>query len=903
MGGVGAAEFGHPSDAAGAYLAVVAARCDSAGGAWRCSTSTAERGAWIIVRHAAAATPPQGWKIHISASERTAAGVLAAAVSVLVEEPCAFKLAASPADLAALNDGSGGLSQIGKFVTVYPSHDGQAVRLARRLAAATRGLRGPAIRSDRPLQRGSVVHYRYGGFDGVHVRTSLGEFVPALRAPDGTLVPDTRLTAYRPPEWAQDPFLAAGVAEPLPGRSRLLAGRYLVVATLDEGPAGTVELGVDVAAARRCILKRRGRESSVDADGRDAHDRLRREAAVLERLAPDPRFPAPLALFEDEDDLVLAMDDVGDETLGQHVADRYRRGERVSDSEVIRWGRELASALAAIHAHGLVHRDLKSSNVLVASDGSLRLVDFDLADAPSGAPRPHGRGTRGYMSPEQRDGASADPRDDVYALGALLHLAATGADPASAPRPGSLLDRPLELLGPSLGAGLAAVIRRCLAEERRGRYASAAAVEDGLGRAARDARPAGRRRRSEPVAAEHLARRLGDTLCAEVAEWQPADSLARSGDLAGGTSGAVLALAELVAASGEPTHRAALGETARALADAGESSALPGLYVGEAGVAAACLRAGQVLGDGCLVAAASARGAAVAAQPHGSPDLFHGTAGRLRFHLLLLDETGDDAALAAATAAGHVLLARAEPVADGGLHWRIPPGYGGLSGNAYVGYAHGAAGIADALLELHDVTGETCFRDAAAETARWLTRLAVPWPDGRGAAWPVTEGGAPAAPFWCHGAAGVGRFLLAAAEAALVPRAEELAIAAAWAVAHGSRWAGPTQCHGLSGGIEYLLDVHRATGDRRWLDEARSLGRLLEAHLVETQGLLRTPPAAGTAFDADCVTGYGGAALCLLRLADPERRPHHLSRRGFRVPAANREEVTRGRLHAAASTT
>ena len=190
------------------------------------------------------------------------------------------------------------------------------------------------------------------------------------------------------------------------------------------------------------------------------------------------------------------------------------------------------------------------------------------------------------------------------------------------------------------------------------------------------------------------------------------------------------------------------------------------------------------------------------------------------------------------------LLATSEDAGEGGRRWTIPEGYDGLSGKAYLGYAHGAAGIADALLGRFEATGDGRFRDAVHGAARWLARQVVPvLSDNSGLGWPHEEGKPPVPAFWCQGAAGIGRFFLHAAALDLLPEADAPAADAARAAAGGTRWAETTQCHGLAGSFEFLLDVNQATGDRAYLVEARLLARVLAA--------FRTPsgsaPRAGMA--------------------------------------------------------
>jgi serine/threonine protein kinase len=143
----------------------------------------------------------------------------------------------------------------------------------------------------------------------------------------------------------------------------------------------------------------------------------------------------------------------------------------------------LADALHYAHERGLLHLDLKPSNVLLAADGQPMLLDFHLARAPlaAGAPAPSGLGgTPGYMAPEQQAALVAvaagecvpravDARADVYGLGMLLYVALGGAVPAPPRRPGEELRR----RNPRVTAGLADLLARCLAADPADRYRSA----------------------------------------------------------------------------------------------------------------------------------------------------------------------------------------------------------------------------------------------------------------------------------------------------------------------------------------------------------------------------------------------------------------------------------------------
>jgi tRNA A-37 threonylcarbamoyl transferase component Bud32 len=740
--------------------AIVAGACDAPevhGAAWRIQGDAT----WIVVRRDARESPAQGWKLHVSAGVGSAEAVLRRALPVLLRADADFKVAASLDVLGALNDGRGSISQIGKFVTVYPNDDAQAVHLAVALDEATRGLRGPAIPSDRPLRRGSLVHYRFGAFGRRLMQTPLGETAFALVTPDGELAPDERTPVFRAPAWASDPFLTAGVAdEPLPVNP-LVAGRYLILAPVHGSARGAVFLALDVEAPRRCVMKQARRDAQMMPDGRDARDALRHEAAILRELSASASglAPAPVDLVEQDGDLYLVMEDLEGESLDRHVAGRVIRGQLMPGEQIVSVGRQLAALLGRLHALGFVYRDLKSANVILTPDGQARLIDFELVQSIGSISESFGVGTRGYMPPEQEAGSPAAVSDDVYALGSLLSFLATGAEPSQGPDRFSPLARPLDLLNPAIGPRLIETIARCVSADPADRFPSMDDLDTALagvtGKAAVLPPPFGGERVAEPESvaqdrARGLARRLGDTICGAARRSVGADSVSwvTEHDVAGGNAardlnigcaGTLLALAEIVGEFGDPVHRTTLDRGTRWLIDAPplDGTPAPGFYVGAAGIAAVLLRAGQVLGRPDLIELVIRRGRWIASLPHVSPDLFNGTAGRLRFHLMLWDETGDRDALDDAIRAGNVLLTSAQESASGGLCWTIPDGYGSLSARASLGYAHGAAGIADALLDLFDATGDDRYLDAATAAARWLVPQAVAvLPDKSGLAWP-----------------------------------------------------------------------------------------------------------------------------------------------------------------------
>jgi RNA polymerase sigma factor (sigma-70 family) len=176
---------------------------------------------------------------------------------------------------------------------------------------------------------------------------------------------------------------------------------------------------------------------------------FRQEAALLARL----RHPGIVAVHGigllPDGGHFLVMDLVEGSDLS--------RQPRPPLPEALRWVAEAADALEYAHGMGVVHCDLKPSNLLLGSDGHVRISDFGMARSLAGGDAPHG-GTPGFMAPEQsRPGRKVSPRTDVYGLGAVLRAL--------------LPERPAEV---------EAICRRCLATAPAARYASAAEVASAL---------------------------------------------------------------------------------------------------------------------------------------------------------------------------------------------------------------------------------------------------------------------------------------------------------------------------------------------------------------------------------------------------------------------------------------
>jgi tRNA A-37 threonylcarbamoyl transferase component Bud32 len=272
---------------------------------------------------------------------------------------------------------------------------------------------------------------------------------------------------------------ASGENETAPGT--VLGGRFEVHGVLGRGGTATVLLATDRLRGERIALKLVHPHLASDPATRR---RLRREVQTASVLRSDAAL-VPHDLHELDGALALSMPYHRGQTLLERVATRGP----LPPEEVRVLGIRLAGALADAHRAGVLHRDVTSGNVLIGEEASgAVLTDFGLARLVQGGTRSTGLlGTAGYAAPEIYEGARADPRSDLYGLGAVLYLAATGKAPFDARVPMAALKQqldgsfpPVRSAAPQVPADLAALIERLLSPSPAGRPATAREVADRL---------------------------------------------------------------------------------------------------------------------------------------------------------------------------------------------------------------------------------------------------------------------------------------------------------------------------------------------------------------------------------------------------------------------------------------
>jgi eukaryotic-like serine/threonine-protein kinase len=274
----------------------------------------------------------------------------------------------------------------------------------------------------------------------------------------------------------------------------ILSGRYRLDERIGRGGMSTVYRAFDTVLEREVAIKLMHRDIASDSDHLE---RFRREARAVAQLNHahivsvidagewDERGDGGGAAIATATPYIV-LEHVAGETL----KDLIRRDAPLDAATALAYAIEIARALAAAHAHGIVHRDVKPQNVLLSGEGGAKITDFGIARTlTEEGLTMDGRvlGTTDYVSPEQALGEAVTGRSDVYSLGVVLYEMLTGSVPFKGDSPVAVAmmhvreEIPdVQLVRPDVSAATAAVVERATARDADSRYPDMCALATDL---------------------------------------------------------------------------------------------------------------------------------------------------------------------------------------------------------------------------------------------------------------------------------------------------------------------------------------------------------------------------------------------------------------------------------------
>ncbi|WP_285729474.1 class III lanthionine synthetase LanKC [Nocardiopsis sp. ATB16-24] len=374
--------------------------------------SRTDHGLWTYVFPEATELPDQGWKIHVSATLDNGDALCNAVWDYCTTRGIPFKHLLDRKIQYLCNSKYAPRGSSGKLITIYPRDEAELESILTGLSERVEGQEGPYILSDLRWGEGPL-YVRYGAFADLRCVDADGRSVPAIRRPDGVLVPDKRRPGFTPPSWARLPAFLEPHLQARGGGGGTQP--YRVDKALHFSNSGGVYLATRLSDGEEVVLKEARPHAGVDGNGDDAVTRQEREEKALRRLDGIRGIPRLHDAF----------------TLGGHrfIVQEYREGlplyswcaayhprvikadppeKEVADftARLLEVLRRVEEIVAAIHERGLVAGDLHMNNVLVGPDDEVTVIDFEQAFEIGEEWRP-GLGAPGFAT-AHRQGTGID---------------------------------------------------------------------------------------------------------------------------------------------------------------------------------------------------------------------------------------------------------------------------------------------------------------------------------------------------------------------------------------------------------------------------------------------------------------------------------------------------------------
>ncbi|MCX8528931.1 MAG: Stk1 family PASTA domain-containing Ser/Thr kinase, partial [Rhodoluna sp.] len=266
---------------------------------------------------------------------------------------------------------------------------------------------------------------------------------------------------------------------------RVIAGRYTLGSLIGRGGMADVYEGTDTILGRKVAIKLLKADLAADPS---FESRFREEAQASARMA----HPTIVRVYDTGEE--SRIDDNGTERRTPYIVMEYVRGtllrdlmheRRISTPEAIGYAEGILTALEFSHKAGIIHRDIKSANIMITDTGVVKVMDFGIARTMSdgSATQAHTAGIVGtaqYFSPEQARGESVDARTDLYSTGVVLYEMLAGRPPFTGETAVSVAYQhvseavtPPSVFNPELSAALDQVVLQSLAKDRNERFQSA----------------------------------------------------------------------------------------------------------------------------------------------------------------------------------------------------------------------------------------------------------------------------------------------------------------------------------------------------------------------------------------------------------------------------------------------
>ncbi|WP_276979167.1 lanthionine synthetase LanC family protein [Flavobacterium filum] len=830
---------------------------------------------WYHCEHKDGILPNQGWKIHISANLSNAVEIHNLVVPYLVHNKLSFKHPFSNSDLQFLNSGKGGITQVGKFLTIYfENAEIFKIHIVNICKLFNRYFSVPFIITDKRYDNRLPVFYRYGAINGREVQNEMGIYETTIFDTNGRILVDKRENTFLLPNDITDPFKDIGSINS-DYSNRYLSNKYVTVEKVSDTYKAETYLGIDLQKNTHCFVKISKPDVEIE-NNIYSQDLLQNECRIL-ALLNHKSFPKLYDVFSESNRVIVVTSLITGLNLYDFIRLNAIQGIFISNAQTKKIFLSILNNIKQLEEIGIIHNDLKPNNIIINKKLETSLIDFETSFLNSESNKKKSSiKTRGYYNKQD----SSNP--DYYSLGMILYFIQTGYNISDAPRENNILERPLHYLTGKVNPDMEYFILNLCSNH----YHAIDKVIEDFSKIIENKLSIFKIEQSKiqeiSKTYSNISRNVVNWLfdnCIEDGEltyWN-SSHVFNSGngrtDINIGSSGILIFISYFFLTTNRISkeHINKFIYAIKFINTQKNKNQITGLFVGESGKVLATISSLLSLGkfNEDLI---KPNIEYIKSNLPLNNDLFNGKSGVGLLFIILHILTKDKKHLETAIDISNKII-NSSTMIENNMYWKDSQ-----TQKHFLGFAHGISGIGYFLTLLYKFTSDEKLLKTIYNIADTLINNSMDYSKhSKLINWPNEPGENISNNYWCNGTSGISHFYLELYKVTKDEKFLSILNFCSNTIIKSSSFMNPTMCHGLAGNLNFLINYYQITKDKKLKSEIFRLSEVLKMSGVISDNYFLFPSESPYILTPDFWVGFTGTAYVFQRLTDIDNNFDFLS--------------------------
>lgn len=835
---------------------------------------------WYYCEHIKNTLPDQGWKIHISANLSNSAEILKTTIPYLISKNLTFKHPQKQEHLSFINSGKGGITQVGKFITIYFTdenefklHINPICKLFKHFLAV------PFIITDKRFCINLPVFYRYGAILSKEVQNDYGVFESTIMDSEGNPQTDHRESSFILPKGIEDPFKSFGSIN-TDFDNQYLADKYVTIKKLTDSYKTETYLGLNLTEGNHCFIKIA--KSDIEIENEIYSSDLVSNESKMIALLKDDSFPSLVDVFLENNKKVLVTTLCEGVNLFDFISMNTVQGLTLTKKQVKTLFISLLMNVDKLEKLGIIHNDLKPSNILIDKKFRTYVIDFETSyfNTKNNIQKSSIK-TRGFNNNQH---PNSNP--DYYSLGMVLYFVLTGYNISDAPRENNILERPTHYLSGILIPGIDNFIAKLCNDEYK---SIASIIQDFEVIFNKNFRTFNIKKNT----ISKIAKSYGK-ISSNITHWLFNNSFKRNRttiwnsshvfnagfgrmDINIGSAGILMYLSYFHFSNGKNQNQYSkkIKKATDFLIES--KKGITGLFVGESGKVLSILLS-LISIKKFNINLIDDRIIFIENNLPKNDDFFNGKSGVGYLFLSLYVITNNTCYLKKAISVSEKIINNSVEI-DEFIYWKDFH-----TDKKYLGFAHGISGIGYFLILLYQFTADKNLLLKCEKIAATLLSNAFEYSGYRNLInWPNEPNQMITNNHWCNGTSGIANFFLELYKVTGKTIHLDVLKKCTNTIIKSSATMNPTMCHGLAGNINFLINYYQLSNDIKVKLEIFRLSEVLKMAGLVSDNYLLFPSESPYVITPDLWVGFSGTAYVFQRLTDIDKNLDFLSLDYFRT--------------------